>query len=494
MSLARNPVSSIGVLVALIALANLVFSVAADLLAEHANPYVGIFAYLVVPAFLVSGIFLFVLGIVLERRRRHRSAPDAVSRYPRLDFNDTRTRRIFGVIVVASFVFLVASLFGSYRAYHYTDSDQFCGTTCHSVMHPEYTAYQRSPHARVGCVECHIGSGATWYVKSKLSGAYQVYSTLAKKYPKPIPTPVHNLRPAQQTCEQCHWPAKFWGAQMKVFNHFGYDETSTPRETSMLIKTGGGSPRLGNAAGIHWHMNIANEVTYIASDRQRQKIPWVRMRDRRTGRVTDYLSTEEKLTPVQLATMPQRVMDCVDCHNRPTHIYTPPDRAIDERMLTGVIDRRLPYIKMKAVEVLSADYASTPQAVAAIAKELDTFYRTEHANVYAANRKAVAASIAAVQEAFRATRFPEMKVDWRTHPDNRGHFYYPGCFRCHDGKHVSADGKVISKSCDLCHTVSGQKEGTTLMVRAPDAGFTHPVDIGDLTEATCNECHTGSGM
>jgi hypothetical protein len=485
MSLARNTVSSIGLLIALIALANIIFLVSADLLADHANPYVGIFAYLIVPAFLVAGLLVFILGMILERRRRHRRSPDEVAQYPRVDFNNNRTRRIFGAIVVASFMFLVASLLGSYRAYHYTDSDQFCGTTCHTVMHPEYTAYQRSPHARVGCVQCHIGSGATWYVKSKLSGAYQVYSTLAQKYPKPIPTPVQNLRPAQQTCEQCHWPSKFWGAQMKVFSHFGYDEANTPLETRMLIKVGGGSPSLGNTSGIHWHMNIGNEVTYIATDPQRQKIPWVRIRDRATGRMTEYMSQDEPLKPVQLATAPRRVMDCVDCHNRPTHIYTPPDRAIDEQMFSGAIDRTLPFIKQKSVEALSADYATTPQAVAAIAKTIDGYYRTDHAQLYPVKKKAIDRSIAAVQAAFGSTRFPEMKVDWRTHPDNRGHLYFSGCFRCHDGKHVSREGKTISKACDLCHTVTGD---------LANAGFTHPVDIGDLTEATCNECHTGSGM
>ncbi|HUP62390.1 MAG TPA: NapC/NirT family cytochrome c [Thermoanaerobaculia bacterium] len=494
MSLARNPWSGAGLLIASIALANILFLVAADLFTERHNPYLGIFAYLVVPAFLVFGLFLFFLGILLERRRRHRHAPDVIARYPRLDFNHPRTRTIFGIGVVAAFVFLVATLLGSYQAYHYTDSDQFCGTTCHSVMHPEYTAYQQSPHARVGCVQCHIGSGATWYVKSKLSGAYQVYAMVAKKYPKPIPTPVANLRPAQETCEQCHWPAKFWGAQMKVFNHFGYDEANTPRETRMLILTGGGSPTLGRAAGIHWHMNIGNEVTYIATDAQRQKIPWVRMRDRRTGRVTEYAAKDVPLTQVQLSTLPRRVMDCVDCHNRPTHIYVPPDRSVDEQLVAGTIDRTLPYIKQKSVEVLTASYATTDEALAAIAKNLDAYYRTDHAEVYASKKAALARSIAAVQTTYRATVFPEMKVDWRTHPDNRGHFYYSGCFRCHDNQHVSKDGKVISKACDLCHNVLSQKEGTTLMVQAPDAGFVHPVDLGDLSEVTCSECHTGSGM
>jgi hypothetical protein len=494
MSLAKNTLSGIGLIVIILVVGNMLFLVAADMMTAHDNPYVGILAYLILPGFLLLGILLFVAGMLRERSRRRKHAPDAVAPYPRVDFNEPATRRVFVVSLVLGMIFVVASVLGSYQAYHYTDSDKFCGTTCHTVMHPEYTTYNRSPHSRVGCVQCHIGSGATWYMKSKLSGAYQVYSTLAKKYPKPIPSPVENLRPAQQTCEQCHWPGKFFGAQMKVFNHFGYDEANTPRETRMLIKTGGGSPALGLTAGIHWHMNIGNEVTYIATDRQRQTIPWVRLRDRKTGKITDFSAETDPLTPQQIATMPRRVMDCVDCHNRPTHIYEPPDRAIDSQMLAGTIDRSLPFVKLKSVELLTAEYTSTDQAVAAIAKGLDDYYRTDHPDVYAAKSASVKRSAQTLQQVFRTTIFPEMKVDWRTHLDNRGHFYSPGCFRCHDNKHKSADGKVISKACDLCHSVVGQKEDATIMADTPDAGFTHPVDLGDMTEVNCSDCHTGAPM
>jgi len=494
MSLARNTLSGIGLVVVILAVGNLLFLVAADLITEHDNPYVGILAYIILPAFLILGLLIVFAGMIRERNRRRREAPDSVARFPRIDFNDAKTRGVFLVAVLGGFFFLVASLLGSYQAYHYTDSDEFCGKACHSVMHPEYTAYSRSPHSRVGCVQCHIGSGATWYVKSKLSGAYQLYSVVAKKYPKPIPTPVANLRPAQQTCEQCHWPGKFFGAQMKVFNHFGYDEANTARETRMLIKTGGGSPALGVTTGIHWHMNIGNEVTYIASDRQRQAIPWVQLRNRQTGKVTEYVAEGAALTPAQIATMPRRVMDCVDCHNRPTHIYEPPDRAVDGQLLAGTIDRSLPFVKQKAVEVLSKEYPSTPAALASIAKELDTYYRTDHGAVHAAQKASIDRSIRSVQEIYRTNIFPEMKVDWKTHPDNRGHFYSAGCFRCHDNLHKSADGKVISKSCDLCHSVVGQKEGGTVMIDTTGNPFTHPVDLGDLIDVTCSDCHTGSTM
>src|SRR6185436_3124974 len=247
---------------------------------------------------------------------------------------------------------------------------------------------------------------------------------------KPIQSPVHNLRPAQETCEQCHWPEKFWGAQMKVFNHFGFDEANTPRETRMLIKVGGGSPTTGPTTGIHWHMNIANEITYISDDK-RQKNDWVRVKSRE-GKVTEYLMNGSKLTPQQIAAAPKRRMDCVDCHNRPTHIYTPPDRAVDKSLLANRIPRDLPYIKQQAVEVLTKDYATTGQAVKAISTDLQKYYEENYADLHRSRQPDIRKAIAELQAIFQTIRFPEMKVDWRTHPDNIGHFYSVGCFRCHD--------------------------------------------------------------
>ena len=484
--LSRNLLSEIGAGIAAVGLANLAFLIYLDSTRTHSNPYLGILTWIVAPAILIFGITVFLFGMWRERRRRRRSAPSEVPQYPRVDLNDRRTRLILIWTALGLIVFVTMSVVGSYQVYHYTESDAFCGTMCHSVMHPEYTAYQQSPHARVGCAGCHVGPGAGWFVKSKLSGSYQVYSVLAKKYPKPIPTPVENLRPAQQTCEQCHWPEKFFGAQLKVFDHYAYDETSTPKEVRLLIKTGGGSPEGGQTVGIHWHMNIANEVTYVAADKQRQVIPWVRVHNRKTGQVTEYRAEDSKMTEAQIAAAAKRTMDCVDCHNRPTHIYRSPDASVDKALRAGRIDRSLPYIKQQAVAVLAKDYASTSEAVGAIRADLETFYRDNHAEVYAAKRAQIAGAAAELQQIFKTTRFPEMKVDWRTHADNVGHMRTQGCFRCHDDQHVSRDGKRLSKDCDLCHTVLAASGAT--------AAFEHPIDLGDLRAVNCSDCHTGGGM
>ena len=483
--LSRNLISAAGLGIVVVALANLGFLIFLDATREHSNPYMGILTWIVAPAILICGILLYIAGILIERQKRRRHAPHEVPQYPHIDLNEQRTRVIIISTAVGLILFVTMSVVGSYQAYQYTDSDVFCGTACHGVMHPEYTAYQASPHARVGCAGCHIGPGAGWFVRSKLSGSYQVYAALTNKYPRPIPSPVQNLRPAQETCEQCHWPAKFFGAQLKVFDHYAYDETSTPKEVRMLIKTGGGSPQAGLTSGIHWHMNIANEVTYLATDRQLQVIPWVRIKDS-NGRVTEYKVEDSKLTEAQIATAPKRRMDCVDCHNRPTHIYRSPDRAVDSALLSGKIDRSLPFIKQQAVAVLAADYKSTDAAVSAIAKTLPAFYAKSYPEAYKAKSAQIGGAVASLQQIFKATRFPEMRVDWRTHPDNLGHFASMGCFRCHDDQHVSKDGKRISKDCQICHTVLAENNA--------NAPFEHPMDIGDLRALNCADCHTGGGM
>jgi len=254
----------------------------------------------------------------------------------------------------------------------------------------------------------------------------------------------------------------------------------------MLIKTGGGSPANGATSGIHWHMNIANEITYIATDKQRQSIPWVQLKDRATGRVTAYKAVDAKLTDAQIATAPRRLMDCVDCHNRPTHIYRSPDRAVDAALLAGQLDRSLPFIKQQGVAALAKDYPTTDAALRGIATDFPAWYRDNQSASYASRKKQIDAAVLTLQQIFRTTRFPEMHVDWRTHPDNVGHMRSLGCFRCHDDQHVSADGKRISKDCQVCHTV----------LKDSNAGgtFEHPIDLGDLRAVNCADCHTGGGM
>src|SRR5246127_5618467 len=365
----RNPISLAGVALGIVSLANIFIFFLIDQIATKPSPYIGILAYMVSPGFLILGLLLILAGVLLERRKQ--LAPSAF--YPRIDLNDPAQRSAVVAFTTFLVIFVVVSAAGSYKAYEFTGSTAFCGQLCHTVMIPEYTAYQLSPHARVACAECHVGPGATWFVKSKLSGSRQVFATIFNTYPRPIPSPVRNLRPAQENCEQCHWPKKFYGGQLKVFSHYSSDEKNTLRQIRMLIKTGGGDPATGAPEGIHWHMNISNKIDYVAADDKRQVIPYIRVEDEQ-GRVAEFYAKDSPLSKDQIAKAARHRMDCVDCHNRPTHIYVPPDLSVDNSLLAKRLDVSLPFLKQQAVTVLAATYKTNDEAVRSIASGIQDFY------------------------------------------------------------------------------------------------------------------------
>lgn len=485
--LMRNAISLIGLALAVVAIANIIFLFILDITSKQPSPYIGIFAYMIMPGAMMLGFALVPLGMALERSKARRKVP-ALPKFPLLDFNNPAQRSTAAFFLSFVVIFVVVSAIGSYRAYEFTDSTAFCGKLCHVVMHPEYTAHQASPHARVACVDCHVGAGAGWYVRSKLSGVRQVFKTALGTFPRPIESPVANLRPAPETCEQCHWPRKFWGAQLKVINHFGYDEKNTSRQLQLLIKTGGGDPNEGQASGIHWHMNIANVISY-ASDAKRQNIPYVRIENLK-GEVTEYY--DESADKSKIPALKTKRMDCVDCHNRPTHIYMPPDRSVDQSLAAHRIDASLPFAKQQGVTALTGEYKTTDEALKAISTNIPAYYQKNYPAIAKSKSVEIQNMVSDLQRIFQQSIFPEMKVDWRTHPNNVGHFYSQGCFRCHDGNHKSKDGKVISKDCNSCHTLLGQQEGAaTLTTSTMNNNFKHPVDIGDLQGVNCSDCHTG---
>jgi nitrate/TMAO reductase-like tetraheme cytochrome c subunit len=490
-TITRNPISLLGLAIAVVALANILFLALIDMVSERSSPYIGILGYMVMPGFLIAGLVLIAFGYWRERRRKVTQGAEA-HRYPCVDLNDPDQRSLAAFFLTFLVVFVLMSAVGSYKAYEFTDSVKFCGQLCHSVMNPEFTAYQQSPHARVACVECHVGAGATWYVKSKMSGARQVFATAFNSFPRPIPTPVHDLRPAPDTCEECHWPKKFYGAQLKVFNHYASDEKNTQRQIQLLIKTGGGDPSTGAPEGIHWHMNISNEINYVATDDKRQNIAYIHVKDLQ-GRVTEYFAKDSKLTKDQIAKASKRRMDCVDCHNRPTHIYVAPDLSVDQSLLAHRMDSTLPYIKQQAVAALTGTYDSNGAAMEGIAKTMRGFYESKYPDLAKSKELDIRNAIDEVQKIYSRTTFPEMKLNWQTHPNNIGHMYFNGCFRCHDGNHVSADGKIVPKDCDTCHTVLAQSENGKSLNAATTGklSFQHPVEIGDLTQVNCSDCHTG---
>ncbi len=482
LGLFRNWLSLTGLVVMLGSLFAFVLLFLVDTMRHSADPYVGILTFLVAPFFLVLGLVMTALGVLWRRRQISRRVGTPVLQ---VDLSRPRDRRILGYFLAASAVFLLITAFGSYQTYHFSESVQFCGQACHTVMQPELVTYQHGPHARVACVECHIGSGARWFVKAKLSGTYQVYATVAKKYPTPIPTPIKNLRPAQETCEECHWPKKFVGNLDRTYHFFLGDETNTPFTVRLLMKVGGGDPTHGPVGGIHWHMNVGNQVQYIAADETRQKIPWVRIVDRQRGVVTEF-RTRSFTNDISGYTI--RTMDCMDCHNRPAHAYETPDDAVSLQMSLGRIDRSLPYIKTNAIYVLTRHYADETQALQGIATFLAGQYPTDKLPQL---QDRVHAAIDVVQQIYTNNFFPEMKASWEKYPNNIGHKDWPGCFRCHDGKHFAADGKTTIKAdnCNACHVILAQGSGAELQqLTAEGQKFKHP---GGDVDGGCNECHSG---
>jgi nitrate/TMAO reductase-like tetraheme cytochrome c subunit len=440
----RHPLGLVGLVLAGASGTIIIALVLLDLFGFHTNPYAGLLVFLVLPAILVLGLVLVPIGML--RQRRHAGA------YPVLDLNQERQRsRFFGFVILGVANLAVLGM-ATYRGVEHMDSVQFCGQTCHSVMQPEYTAYSRSPHARVACVDCHIGPGADWFVKSKLSGVGQIFAVALRTYDRPIPVPVRNLRPARETCEQCHWPEKFHGDRIRVLTKYAEDETNTEQKTVMILKVGGGSPDSGFASGIHWHMNIANSVIYVPEDETRQVIPFVRFTDRE-GRVTDFLAAGAAAPSEEVVRTSGRVMDCVDCHNRPTHVFRMPDQEVDEAMRVGRIPRTLPFVKKASVEVLSQPYASHAEAREGIAAALEAYYRARHPGVAESRADAIRRTAAVLTGIYEVNVFPEMRITWGTYTSNIGHLNAPGCFRCHGGEHASADGRGISSECDNCHTL-----------------------------------------
>jgi hypothetical protein len=452
---AQNPVSLTGaVLTTSTGLTTIAFWFYEIFLPGPPHPYIGILVFLTLPAIFVLGLLLIPVGIWL-RRRSLRGSGDLPGVFPAVDLHLPVVRRTLEWVALATGINLLIIGTASYRGVEYLDSTNFCGTTCH-VMLPENTAYHLSPHAHVACVDCHIGPGLPWMVRAKVNGLRQVYMVATHTYPRPIPSPVKDLRPASQTCEQCHWPGRFAGDKLLVRTSYTDDEKNTPQTDVVMLKVGGSNGQ--GATGIHGHhLADAARIRYISTDPQRQTIPVVYYIDDR-GKTTEFISSDAKPTKEQLDRGEHRVMDCLDCHNRPAHASELPEGAVDKQMSLGRISPELPYMKKKAVELLKVDYPTRDVAQKRITAALTNFYRTNYPEIDRAQRASVEQSSKEVAAIYLRNIFPEMRVTWDTHPNNLGHTASLGCFRCHDGSHTSAAGQTITNDCSACHQIIASGE------------------------------------
>jgi len=480
--LVRNWVGLAGLVLAVSAVFAFVLLFAIDLMAEQSNPYLGILTWVVAPFFFFSGLALMAIGYWVQRRYRLKTKGEPIPLVLNIDLSKKQHRKwMLGFAGVAAF-FLMLTAFGSYQTYHLTETVGFCGETCHS-MDPQNVTFAHSTHARVDCVECHVGEGAGNYVKAKLNGVNQLWQTVTRNVPRPVQLHDRSKRPSDETCRNCHWQEKHVGSKLKVYRHFLADEENFPWTVRMMLHVGGGDPRQGPVEGIHWHTNLSNRVEFIAADEETGKIPWVRLTDA-DGKVTVFRSEGHEGTPADSEIF---VMDCMDCHNRPAHRLSSPNDAVDLAMANGRIDPSMPWAKMKAVEALAKEYATTEEALAGI----ESYLREEYPD-----DERVGGLVAEVSSIYQRNFFPEMKADWRAYPEHTGHKDWVGCFRCHDGSHV-ADGTgepMKASDCTTCHTVvsQGSTEEELATIDANGLPFMH-IDF-EYEDFDCADCHTGGNQ
>jgi len=408
------------------------------------NPYLGIIFFLILPAVFVLGLLLIPVGVFV-RHKKLQLAGQIPAEFPKIDLNDRMFRHGLDIVLVATIVNLLVVSMASYRGAAYMDSPQFCGASCH-VMHPEYTAYKVSAHSHVACVECHIGAGAESYFKAKVNGTKQLVEVTFNRYPKPIPSPVMNLRPAREICEGCHTPAKFVGEKLLVKSSFADDEKNTESQSVVILHLGG-IDSLSHLTGIHGvHLG---HIEYIATDPTRTTIPYAERTFADGSKTAFGISSLKGAVPQG----ERRVMDCIDCHNRAAHTMQTAEDALNRAMAEGAISPDLPWVHKKGLELLKANYTTEGEARVKIPAQLTQFYRDEHPDVLAAHPDLVTAAGQGLVTVFTTNVFPDMKVTWGTHPNHIGHMNYPGCFRCHDGDHVAKDGKSITQDCAACHNL-----------------------------------------
>jgi len=419
------------------------------------NAYIGLITYLLFPALFVIGLILIPVGWRSYKKRSGKTTRQLLEEHFAPDdlkegLDGSNVFRTVIILTVVNIIFIGAA---SFQMLHFMDKPNFCGTACHSVMNPEWVTYQDSPHARVKCVECHVGEGVKAAVNAKLNGVWQMISVTFNLLDRPIPTPVHNLRPARETCEKCHWPDKFYGSSLKTIFKYASDENSTPHYTTLAVKIDVGLKH--EKAGIHWHTAAENEVRYASVDDKRKEMIWVEILEP-DGSYRRFINDDLVDVPVDYSNI--RILDCVDCHNRATHIYEYPENAIDERIRLGYIDPSLPFLKREALTAITLDYPNHDAAMQGIADQLYGFYSRQYPILYKKNMVLLDSIITVLRNIYNRNIHQEMNIGWGAYPSNIGHRGDQGCFRCHNSKLHDKNGKTIPYDCALCHSILANDE------------------------------------
>jgi hypothetical protein len=492
-SLYRHPLAAVGGALVLAGVLAFGVLVVVDIFASGENPYRSLVTFIAVPFVILVGVILFLLAVRIQVVRA-RKRGERVRFMLRVEPSDPRYMRSLWLFLGLSVVFIAAAAFSGVKGYEATDSVSFCGDTCHTVMEPQQVTYEAGPHARVPCVDCHIGPGGSFWVKSKIDGIRQVVAVLTNSYDRPIETPIANLRPAQETCEGCHWPEQFIGQKLVTKSYFRTDEDNSPWTISMLLNVGGGNPRTGSLEGIHWHMLSAVNLEYIPTDETRQEIAWVRTTDDDGNVIAEYMNPDVEAPDPEDPDVEVRNFDCMDCHNRPSHDFLPPATALNLQLANGSLSPDLPYIRKVGLDLLNAPYQTSAEAISAITAGLQDFYLANYNGEYEAMRTDIEQAIRTLIDIYTGNFFPEMNTDYRARYNDLSHFVNDGCFRCHFSDLETASGEKISSECTSCHSIVAQGPSVDVADLPSDINgieFQHPVEIGEVWKTVqCTQCHT----
>jgi nitrate/TMAO reductase-like tetraheme cytochrome c subunit len=402
------------------------------------NPYIGV-GMIGVGVLFALGLVATPIGLYRARRKLRQRIGET--------FSDRKPgwRRFFVFLAVISILNVLVASQMTMRAVHVMESKQFCAS-CH-VMTPVARAHARGPHAGILCVDCHVGEGATGFIKAKLAGTRQLYQVMTDTVHMPLATAIESGRmiPSDKTCETCHWTRKPADARLTLIRRYAEDEANTPTSTLLTMKIGG--ERMGGIHGAHNSEGV--EIEFVARDPQRQDIPLVVYRNKKTGVERTYVKAGEDAAA--LSALPRIRMQCFDCHNRVGHEYLPPDRAVDEALMLGRIPVSLPFVKLASMKVLTAEYASSAAAAEAIPAALTAYYEREQPQVASAKAAEIREAGAVLADIYAQNVFPELRMTWGLYKSNIGHQTSLGCLRCHAGEHSTAAGEQITKNCFRCH-------------------------------------------
>ena len=446
----RSKCTLVGGVIVVILFPILFVSILLDMQGVVDNPYFGFLIYMVMGPLFALGLLLVIGGALFCAEKE--DIGDSIVEYFQEQLNlpgrFTRIRKMIFLTSLITFLTLIIVGIITYTGFHYTETVSFCGQFCHTVMEPEYVTYKNSPHSQVPCVECHIGEGAEWLTKSKFSGARQLFAVLFDSYKRPIETPIEALRPSRTTCEGCHRPEVFHGDKLYIDEKFMSDENNTHIQTVMVMRIGSGGYSGRKAHGTHWHVSENHSVSYVGST-DHEYISEVRLliagkegkvyRRENPSNLVDYVD--------------ERVMDCVDCHNRPSHVFKNADEALNEKLVTGIIPREIPFIKRQALAAISKKYPSQDAARRRIAKEIMDWYRQEYPEIVAQQEEVLTRAVVGAQQAYVENVFPRMNIGWETYMSFTSHGNNEGCFRCHNDELKTSSGDTITTDCNACHII-----------------------------------------